>query len=80
MKDPRLAPKLGQVEKRLLPIPLLFILLRMWGTLQFFYSLAVATTNHDGCMPHKVQTGFVVFGILQVVMKDVISIKCSQDL
>ena len=58
------------VEKRLLAIPLLFIILRMWGTLQFFYSLAVAGTQNSndqpGCIPQMVQVGYFIFGLLQV--------------
>ena len=59
-------PKLIQVETRLLAIPILFILLRMWGTIQFLFSLAVAGTVHEGCVPNSVHIAFVVLGILQV--------------
>ena len=58
------------VDKRLLAIPLLYIILRMWGTLQFFYSLAVAGTQNNpdqpGCIPQMVQEGYYVLGLLQV--------------
>ena len=54
------------VEKRLLYIPLVFILLRIWGSIQFFFSLAVADDNQDGCIPNVVHTVFFVLGILQV--------------
>ncbi len=60
------SPQLARVEKRLLGIPLLYILLRMWGTLQFFYSLAVDHTNKNGCIPPDVQKIYFAFGILQV--------------
>lgn len=56
----------SSVEKRLLAIPLLYILLRMWGTLQFFYSMAVDHTNVSGCIPETVQRGYFILGILQV--------------
>ena len=56
----------NNVEKRLLAIPLLFILLRIWGTLQFFYSLAVAGQNHGGCIPSTVRNAFMIIGVLQV--------------
>ncbi len=59
-------PRVAQVEKRLLAIPLLYILLRFWGTLQFFYSLAMSEQNHDGCIPTGVRDGFFLLGILQV--------------
>ena len=64
--NPQMVPKVGTVEKRLLAIPLLYIFLRMWGTLQFFYSLGVSGTIHKGCIPKPVQIIFFVFGILQV--------------
>ena len=54
------------VEKRLLYIPLVFILLRIWGSIQFFFSLAVSNDNQDGCIPNVVHTVFFVLGILQV--------------
>ena len=54
------------VEKRLLYIPLMFILLRIWGSIQFFFSLAVADGNQEGCIPNVVHTVFFVLGILQV--------------
>ena len=54
------------VEKRLLYIPLVFILLRIWGSIQFFFSLAVSNDNLDGCIPNVVHTVFFVLGILQV--------------
>jgi len=64
--NPQMAPKVDTVEKRLLAIPLLYIFLRMWGTLQFFYSLGVSSTIHKGCIPKTVQIIFFILGILQV--------------
>ena len=55
-----------QVESRLLAIPIFFILLRMWGTIQFFFSLAVADQEKDGCVPNNIHIAFFVLGILQV--------------
>lgn len=51
-------------EKRLIYIPGLFLLLRIWGTVQLFYSLAVP--NHNGCIQEGVLIGFKVLGYLQV--------------
>ena len=56
------------VEKRLLYIPLMFILLRIWGSIQFFFSLAVDDDNQEGCIPNEVHTVFFVLGILQVLI------------
>ena len=56
-----------QAEKRLLYIPALFLLLRIWGTAQLFYSIGVSSlVEEPGCIPHGIQIVFVVFGILQV--------------
>ena len=54
------------VEKRLLYIPLMFIFLRIWGSIQFFFSIAVADDNQKGCISNVVHTVFFVLGILQV--------------
>lgn len=61
---------------KLLFIPLCFILLKVWGTLQFFVSvslprdsvLTVATDSGDVdyCVRSRLQTVFFVLGILQV--------------
>ncbi len=58
--------RMAQVESRLLAIPIIFILLRMWGTIQFFFSLAVADHVNDGCVPNSTHIAFFVLGILQV--------------
>ena len=57
-----------RMESRLLAIPLFFILLRMWGTIQFFFSLAVADSVNNGCVPNSIHSAFFVLGILQVRM------------
>ena len=57
----------GGVEKRLMLIPLMFVLLRMWGTIQFFFSIATSSLNQGGCVPPWMQTVYLVLGILQVV-------------
>ena len=64
--NPKLVPKLNVAEKRLLAIPLLYIFLRMWGTLQFFYSLGVSGTINNGCIPQQVHDIFFTLGVLQV--------------
>ena len=56
-----------QAEKRLLYIPALFLLLRIWGTAQFFYSIGVSSDIHKpGCITDGIKVGFMIFGILQV--------------
>ena len=46
-----------QLEKKLFFIPFAFILLRMWGTIQFFFSIAVfegGFVDATGCVPNGV--------------------------
>jgi formaldehyde-activating enzyme involved in methanogenesis len=69
MRNTNLEPKMVQVESRLLLIPVIFILLRMWGTIQFFFSLAVADSVDNGCVPKSTHIAFYVLGILQVQEK-----------
>ena len=61
-------PRIVTVEKRLLAIPIMYIVLRMWGTTQFFFSLAVSGTNVAGCIPSSVKIVYTVLGILQVMV------------
>ena len=68
MRDTNLEPRMVQVESRLLAIPVIFILLRIWGTVQFFFSLAVADSVNDGCVPNSTHVAFFVLGILQVCL------------
>ena len=67
MKDTNLEPRMIQVESRLLAIPVIFILLRMWGTIQFFFSMAAADSVY-GCVSKPTHIAFFVLGILQVYM------------
>ena len=66
MRDTNLEPRMIQVESRLLAIPVIFILLRMWGTIQFFFSMAVADSVKYGCVSKSTHIAFFVLGILQV--------------
>ena len=55
-----------EVKQRLLLIPLMFILLRIWGTMQFFYSLIKSGSIHKGCVSIADAKTFYVLGIAQV--------------
>jgi hypothetical protein len=55
-------------NKRFLYIPAFFLFLRLWGTIQFFYSIGVSKRNLDGCLPKDVHLGFYILGIVQVYM------------
>ncbi len=60
---------LQKSDKKLIAIPILFVLLRMWGTLQFVYALAVGKHIDDNaCTASKsVHDGFIFFGVMQVL-------------
>lgn len=67
------------IKFRLLSIPIVFLLLRIWGTAQFFYSLSL---NQDvqKCISHSMWNVFFVLGILQVctILLCTITIDCTQ--
>ena len=54
--------------QRFMLIPVFFLLLRLWGTVQFFYSIGMSgkLKNHEGCLPKGVHIGFYILGIMQV--------------
>ena len=56
----------SEVKQRLLLIPIVFIVLRMWGTIQFFYSLATANQNQYGCIPPTSRKVYLGLAIVQV--------------
>lgn len=58
-----------KLEKKLFFIPFAFILLRMWGTIQFFFSIVVfegGFVDATGCVPNGVYRTFYALAILQV--------------
>lgn len=57
---------LRRSDKKLIAIPIVFVLLRCWGTLHFFYTLAISHHIHDGCTARGLAAGSTVFAILQV--------------
>lgn len=54
------------IKFRLLSIPIAFLLLRMWGTAQFFYSLSMNQDNVQRCISRSTWSVFFVLGVLQV--------------
>jgi len=56
------------VESRLLAIPIIFVMLRIWGTIQFIISITTSSMimSHNGCISVGLLPTFKVFGILQV--------------
>ena len=61
--------KMRVAKQTLVFIPILFILLRMWCTLQYFYVVYLANNaeNNDWCIPVGLKDGHFVLGILQVI-------------
>jgi len=61
---------LKRSDKRMVAIPMVFVLLRCWGTLHFFYSLAVSqdVTKH-GCTNTKFFVGFFFLAVMQVSIR-----------
>ena len=57
-----------KADRRLTLIPVVFILLRIWGTIQFFYSIIVTRSipNYNECVSNGVSVGFLILGYLQV--------------
>lgn len=63
------ATLLKKVETKLAIIPVAFIFFRMWGTLQFFFSIIVfqlSAIDSTGCVPYGVYIIFEIFAVLQV--------------
>ena len=58
-----------KAENKLALIPILFILLRMWGTLQFLFSIIVygaRLADTTGCIPKAVYYVYLVLTCAQV--------------
>ena len=59
-------------------IPVFYIILRIWGTLQFFYALVVSgidvtpDKDHPGCIPQAVQIGYFIIAVFQVQFVSII--------
>ena len=67
---------LRQVEKKLYAIPIAFVMLRIWGTVQFFISIGVFNVHkisYSGCLPKWLFTVYYAFAIIQV-SKAIVSI------
>jgi len=56
-----------RADRKLTFIPIMFILLRIWGTIQFFYSILVSIFYRNGqCVPEWAFNGYLVLGYMQV--------------
>lgn len=54
-----------KADSKLVFIPMVFVLLRMWGTLQFFYGFAIRPTT-EACIHTNHYHGLVFIGVMQV--------------
>ena len=64
--NPRLLAILHKSDRKLLVVPVLFVLLRCWGTIHFFYSIAVHNRVHNGCISRTLAHIFQFLGFVQV--------------
>ena len=60
--------KMKIAKRTLVFIPILFILLRMWCTIQYFYVVYLANENNDWCIPVGLKDVHLILGILQVII------------
>lgn len=58
---------LRRTDKKLVAIPVVFVLLRMWGTLHYLYSLAVVHHTLQGCTTRILGAVFTTFAVLQAI-------------
>lgn len=62
--------QLRKIENKLMAIPIVFILLRMWGSLQFLVSIVVfnisGAIDSDGCVSLATYVVYYILAILQV--------------
>ncbi|XP_064385388.1 G-protein coupled receptor 157-like [Halichondria panicea] len=56
-----------KADRKLTFIPIVFVLLRIWGTIQFFYSLAVSQYISCACTTQVIATVFTVLTYFQAI-------------
>lgn len=61
-------PERAKVERKMIYIPVIFLLLRCWGTIQFFVNIGMQYNYpmKQGCITMGFHTAFTVLGYLQV--------------
>ena len=57
-----------KADSKLVFIPVMFVLLRMWGTIQFVYTFIIPHTNSDTCtcIDGNFRGGLIFLGVMQV--------------
>lgn len=66
--SPATISTMQRADKKLTFIPVVFIFLRIWGTLQFFYATGIAHLTYYGCVPEQYGLGFTILAYIQVCM------------
>ena len=65
---------LKHMEKKMYAIPLAFVLLRIWGTLQFLLSIVVftkgGTIDETGCVSPAIYSVYLFLACIQVCTLD----------
>ena len=66
--EPNARNERGRVERKMIYIPVLFLLLRMWGTIDFFLNISMEAIDpsENGCILKGFHTANLVLGYLQV--------------
>ncbi len=64
--DSLLKDSIKRVDQRLLVIPLVFVLLRIWGTIQFFFTLTISYYWDSGCVSKSIYYVHYSLGIMEV--------------
>jgi len=66
-KNPGVLTLLRKSDRKLIFVPVMFVLLRIWGTVHFFVTFAIPDNHHlYYCVERKFYIIFTVLGTLQV--------------
>ena len=68
-REARINEAVAEAEMRIKFVPVVFILLRIWDTVQILASLIVASSGHvdeNGCTSKGIAIMFVVIGVFEV--------------
>lgn len=68
---------LNKIDNKLLLIPLVFVILRIWGFMQFFFILSVSKYFSRGCVSHPIHITHFVLGILEVSLSSLLRERAS---
>ena len=67
VRNEHLQQAINRIDNKLLFIPLAFVLIRMWGMLQFIFTVSVSKFWKDhGCVSYPIHIVHLVLGVLEV--------------